>query len=87
MINMQFGLDSSGLPDGLKVKLVGPAVSRRWQMPPPWLEENGYDWVVTIGMFDGYNLPNQKPDLSKSYSIPNLKVDFVPSDIKVPTGA
>jgi CO/xanthine dehydrogenase Mo-binding subunit len=56
-------------------------------MPPPWLEENGYDWVVTIGMFDGYNLPNRTPDLSKAYSIPNLQVDFVPSDIQVPTGA
>ena len=87
MINMQFILDSKGLPDGLKVKMIGPAVSRRWQMPPPWLEENGYDWVVTIGMFDGYKLPNRKPDLSKAYSIPNLKVDFVPSDILVPTGA
>ena len=87
MINMQFILNSKGLPDGLKVKMIGPAVSRRWQMPPPWLEENGYDWVVTIGMFDGYKLPNRKPDLSKTYSIPNLKVDFVPSDILVPTGA
>jgi isoquinoline 1-oxidoreductase beta subunit len=87
LINMRFGLNSKGMPEGLKVKLVGPAVSRRWQMPPPWLEENGYDWVVTIGMFDGYNLPNRTPDLSKAYAIPNLQVDFVPSDIQVPTGA
>ncbi|MBT6957768.1 MAG: xanthine dehydrogenase family protein molybdopterin-binding subunit [Opitutae bacterium] len=87
LIHMQFGLDVHGIPLGLITKLVGPAVSRRWQMPPPWLEENGYDWVVTIGMFDGYNLPNRTPDLSKAYAIPNLQVDFVPSDIKVPTGA
>jgi len=87
LIHMQFGLDVYNMPQGLRAKLVGPAVSRRWQMPPPWLEENGYDWVVTIGMFDGYNLPNRTPDLSKAYAIPNLQVDFVPSDIQVPTGA
>ncbi len=87
LMNLRFGLNSNGMPDGLNVKLVGPAVSRRWQMPPPWLEKNGYDWVVTIGMFDGYNLPNRVPDLSKAYAIPNLKVDFVPSDIHAPTGA
>ena len=87
LVNMRFGLNTKGMPEGLKVKMVGPAVSRRWQMPPPWLEENGYDWVVTVGMFDGYNLPNRSPDLSKAYSIPNLQVDFVPSDIQVPTGA
>ena len=87
LVNMRFGLNKRGIPEGLKVKLVGPAVSRRWQMPPPWLEENGYDWLITIGMFDGYNLPNRNPDLSKAYSIPNLQVDFVPSDIQVPTGA
>ena len=87
LVSMRFGLNSRGMPDGLNVKLVGPAVSRRWQMPPPWLEENGYDWVVTIGMFDGYNLPNRTPDLSKAYAIPNLQVDFVPSDIQAPTGA
>ena len=87
LIHMQFSLDVHGMPQGLRAKLVGPAVSRRWRMPPPWLEENGYDWVVTIGMFDGYNLPNRTPDLSKAYAIPNLQVDFVPSDIQVPTGA
>jgi CO/xanthine dehydrogenase Mo-binding subunit len=87
LINMRFGLNSKGIPEGLNVKLVGPAVSRQWQMPPPWLEENGYDWLVTIGMFDGYNLPNRTPDLSKAYAIPNLQVDFVPSDIQAPTGA
>ena len=87
LIHMQFSLDVHGMPHGLKTKLVGPAVSRRWRMPPPWLEENGYDWIVTIGMFDGYNLPNRTPDLSKAYAIPNLQVDFVPSDIQVPTGA
>ena len=87
LIHMQFGLDVHDMPQGLRAKLVGPAVSRRWQMPPPWLEENGYDWVVTIGMFDGYNLPNRTPDLSRAYAIPNLQVDFVPSDIQVPTGA
>ena len=87
LVNMRFGLNTKGMPEGLNVKLVGPAVSRRWQMPPPWLEENGYDWVVTIGMFDGYNLPNRTPDLSKAYAIPNLQVDFVPSDIQAPTGA
>ena len=87
LVNMRFGLNTKGMPEGLKVKMVGPAVSRRWQMPPPWLEENGYDWVVTVGMFDGYNLPNRSPDLSKAYSIPNLQVDFVPSDIQVSTGA
>ncbi|MDP7502050.1 MAG: molybdopterin-dependent oxidoreductase, partial [SAR324 cluster bacterium] len=87
LMNLRFGLNSNGMPDGLNVKLVGPAVSRRWQMPPPWLEKNGYDWVVTKGMYDGYNLPNRVPDLSKAYAIPNLKVDFVPSDIHAPTGA
>ena len=87
LINMRFGLNSKGIPEGLNVKLVGPAVSRQWQMPPPWLEENGYDWLVTVGMFDGYNLPNRTPDLSKAYAIPNLQVDFVPSDIQAPTGA
>jgi CO/xanthine dehydrogenase Mo-binding subunit len=87
LVKMRFGLDAEGMLQALSAKLVGPAVSRRWKMPPPWLEENGYDWVVTIGMFDGYNLPNRTPDLSKAYSIPNLQVDFVPSDIQVPTGA
>jgi CO/xanthine dehydrogenase Mo-binding subunit len=87
LVKMRFGLDAEGMLQGLSAKLVGPAVSRRWKMPPPWLEENGYDWVVTIGMFDGYNLPNRTPDLSNAYSIPNLQVDFVPSDIQVPTGA
>ena len=87
LVEMKFGLNQSGIPVGLKVKIIGPAVSKRWGTPPPWFKENGYDWAMTIGMFDGYKLPNRKPDLSKNYSIPNLKVDFVPSDIQVPLGA
>ena len=81
LIRMRFGLNATGKIEGLMAKLVGPSCTLHFAKAlgfffPPWIDENGYDFLAAISMFDPFALPN-------TYTIPNLHVDYVPSKIPI----
>jgi len=83
-IRLTAGLDSSGMLNALSVRLAGPSPSRPMvdmlgSFFPPWMAENGYDWATCVGMFDFTSRAG-------SYAIPDLKVNYVPTEIPVPVG-
>ena len=84
LVNMRLGFNSKGIPEGVTAKMVGPSSSLHYAEAigfffPPWIDENGYDFVATVGMFDPFSLPN-------TYAIPNIHVDYVPSSIPLNMG-
>ena len=83
-VRLTAGLDSSGVPNALSVKLAGPSPSQPMVAMmggyfPPWLAENGFDWATCVGMFDFTSQAG-------SYAIPDLKVNYIPTEIPVPVG-
>ena len=84
LVRMRFGLNTTGKIEGLMAKLVGPSCTLHFAKAlgfffPAWIDENGYDFVAAVGMFDPFALPN-------TYAIPNLHVDYVPSIIPINFG-
>ncbi len=84
LVRMRFGLSATGKIEGLMAKLVGPSCTLHFAKAlgfffPAWIDENGYDFVAAVGMFDPFALPN-------TYAIPNLHVDYVPSIIPINFG-
>ncbi len=84
LVNMRLGLNTKGIPEVVKAKMVGPSSSLHYAEAlgyffPPWIDENGYDFVAAVGMFDPVALPN-------TYAIPNIHVDYVPSNIPLKMG-
>ncbi|SVE44406.1 uncharacterized protein METZ01_LOCUS497260, partial [marine metagenome] len=83
-IRLTAGLDASGMLNALSVRLAGPSPSRPivdmlGSFFPPWMAENGFDWATCVGMFDFSSRAG-------SYAIPDLKVNYVPTEIPVPVG-
>jgi isoquinoline 1-oxidoreductase beta subunit len=83
-VRLNAGLDTHGVPRALSVKFAGPSPSRPMVTMiggyfPPWLAENGFDWATCVGMFDFTSQAG-------SYAIPDLKVNYVPTEIPVPVG-
>ena len=84
LVRMRFGLNTTGKIEGLMAKIVGPSCTLHFAKAlgfffPAWIDENGYDFVAAVGMFDPFALPN-------TYAIPNLHVDYVPSIIPINFG-
>jgi isoquinoline 1-oxidoreductase beta subunit len=84
LVRMRFGLNTTGKIEGLMAKIVGPSCTLHFAKAlgfffPAWIDENGYDFVAAVGMFDHFALPN-------TYAIPNLHVDYVPSKIPINFG-
>jgi len=83
-VRMRAALDATGVPKALSAKLVGPSPSAPFAAAmgtffPPWMREDGFDWGVCIGMFDFETKAG-------TYAIPDLKVDYTPTEIPVPVG-
>ena len=84
LVRMRFGLNAKGKIEGLMAKMVGPSCTLHFAKAlgfffPAWIDENGYDFVAAVSMFDPFALPN-------TYAIPNLHVDYVPSKIPINFG-
>ncbi len=84
LVRMRFGLNTTGKIEGLMAKIVGPSCTLHFAKAlgfffPAWIDENGYDFVAAVSMFDPFALPN-------TYAIPNLHVDYVPSIIPINFG-
>ena len=84
LVRMRFGLNTTGKIEGLMAKMVGPSCTLHFAKAlgfffPAWIDQNGYDFVAAVGMFDPFALPN-------TYAIPNLHVDYVPSKIPINFG-
>ena len=82
---MRVGLDADGLPVSWESKLVGPSVNLHLvkmmglEEAPQMYLKNGYDFFSVEGMFDPFSIQG-------TYTIPNLHVDYVPSNIPIPVG-
>ena len=89
---IKVALDDKNLPLSLYAKVVSPSPSLHYAKAmgkffPHWISEDGYDWVALEGMPQQPSLLTNEVNSENKYSIPNIKINYVPSEIPIQCGA
>ncbi len=82
LIKMKVGIDADNYPNAFQAKVISPSSTLHLVQSlgfyfPPWIDESGYDFTMLDGM------PQQPvaADLENQYAIPNISINYVPSEI------